>query len=257
VIVLPHLLKYCLLVIATSWATSSYAQEDIQSFRNNQLSNGRVKDAWKKYDDSLKRLFERKGINYPPHNIYLRNFKSQNEMELWASNTDTTEYKLIKTYRICALSGSLGPKRYQGDRQVPEGYYYIDDFNPHSEYHLSLQLNYPNYSDLIFADRQRPGGDIFIHGGCVTVGCLPMTDPGIQELYTLCLTAHLNGQMNIPVHIFPLRLTKNNMNYLNKTYASDITKQAFWKTLKGGYEYFEKNHKLLPVMYTKDGKYAF
>src|SRR6185312_9459157 len=131
----------------------------------------------------------KKGLSYPAKDIFLRIFKGQNEMELWARDNDTSEYRKVKTYRICALSGILGPKRTEGDRQVPEGYYFIEDFNPKSDFHLSLLLNYPNYSDMMIGDKKKPGGDIYIHGGCVTVGCMPMTDEGIQELYVICLNA--------------------------------------------------------------------
>lgn len=198
--------------------------------------------------------FERKKVEYPSKDIYLRAFKSQNELELWARNNEYGEYRLIKTYRICAISGSLGPKRSQGDRQVPEGFYFIEEFNPKSDYYLSLLLNYPNYSDKVLG-KDKLGGNIYIHGGCVTVGCLPMTNEGIQEIYTLCLNAKLNGQEFIPVHIFPTRLTKAGINYLKNEFPFDSEKQQFWSELKASYDYFEKNHKLLPVMYSPNGKY--
>lgn len=236
-------------------ALSAYAQNSDLAFRNNQLSSGRVTDAMKKYNDTLSREFKKKNIAYPPKDIYLRAFKSQNEMELWARNTPNSEYKLIKTYRICSISGLLGPKRAQGDRQVPEGFYFIEEFNPKSEYCLSLRLNYPNYSDELLG-KGKLGGDIYIHGGCVTVGCMPMTNDGIQEIYTICLNAKLNGEENIPVHIYPTRLNKNGMSYLSREFPKDTDRQQFWAELKTAYDYFEKTHKLLPVMYSPDGRYA-
>ncbi len=178
-------------------------------------------------------------------------------MELWARDSDTAQYTLLKHYRVCALSGVLGPKRCEGDRQVPEGLYFIDDFNPKSDFHLSMLINYPNYSDLMMGDKKRPGGDVYIHGGCFTIGCLPMTDDIIQELYVVCLNARLNGQQYIPVHIFPVRFDRKGLNYLGRNFASDTAKQQFWVNLKAGYDYFERNKKLLPVMYTPDGKYSF
>ncbi len=124
-----------------------YAQDDAQSFKNAQLSSSRVTAAMTKYSDTLSKDFKKKNVAWPPKDIYLRAFKSQNEMELWARNNESSEYKLIKTYHICAISGALGPKRSQGDRQVPEGFYFIEEFNPKSDYYLSLLLNYPNYCD--------------------------------------------------------------------------------------------------------------
>jgi murein L,D-transpeptidase YafK len=234
---------------------AAIAQNDPQSFKSAQLSAPRVAVAMAKYNDTLAKAFNKKGMAWPPKEIYIRAFKSQNELELWARNTEGSEYKLIKTYRICAISGLLGPKHYQGDRQVPEGYYFIEEFNSKSDYHLSLLLNYPNYCDQS-SGKDKLGGDIYIHGGCVTIGCIPMTDEGIQEIYAVCLNAKLNGQEYIPVHILPTRLTKSGMAYLYREFANDQNRQQFWTSLKAGYDYFEKNHKLLPVMYTPDGKYA-
>ena len=238
-----------------SFTSALFAQDDAQTLKRNQFSSSRVTDAWSKFNDSLSRQFRRKGVDYPPKDIFIRAFKSQNEMELWARNNDNSEYKLIKSMHICAISGALGPKRAEGDRQVPEGYYFIEEFNAQSEYHLSMLLNYPNYSDQA-QGKSKLGGNIYIHGGCVTVGCMPMTNEGIQELYVACLNARLNGQEFIPVHVFPTRLTKSGMAYLSKQFPTDKVKQQFWNELKVGYDYFEKYHKLLPVMYSADGKYA-
>lgn len=241
-----------ILFSAGSWVAA--AQNSDQHFREGQFSSERVTDAWKKYNDTLKKDFRAANIAWPPTDVYLRAFKSQNELELWARDNGSAEYRKVKTYRVCAISGALGPKRQQGDKQVPEGYYFIEDFNSKSDYYLSLQLNYPNYSDEILA-KGKPGGDIYIHGGCLTVGCLPMNDNGIAEIYTACLNAKLNGQEYIPVHIYPTRMTRNGINYLISQYQGNSTKQQFWASLKKSFDYFELNHKLQPVVYAADGTY--
>lgn len=237
--------------------SAAHAQDELTTFRNFQFSFNRVSQSWARYNDTLRRAFEAKHLKYPAHEIYLRFFKATNEGELWARDDDSSAFTLVKSYRVCALSGSLGPKRWEGDRMVPEGFYFIDDFNPKSDFYLSLLLNYPNYSDLIKGNKEKPGGDIYIHGGCVTVGCLPMTDPLIMELYTACLSARLSGQTYIPVHIYPIRFNRKGLDFLGTQYAGDTTKQRFWVNLKGEYDYFERQHRLLPVMYTPDGRYAF
>lgn len=233
------------------------AQTDVTNLRNTQLSFSRVAQAYAKYNDSLKKLFTSRVLSYPPKDIYIRTFKSQNEMELWARENPNDPYKLIKLYHVCALSGILGPKRCEGDRQVPEGSYFIEDFNPQSDFFLSMLINYPNYSDLMLGDKKKPGGDIYIHGGCVTVGCMPMTDEVIQELYVVCLNAKLNGQNYIPISIYPTRFNKKGLDFLGREYGKEEMKQKFWVNLKAGYDYFEMTKKRLPVMYTPDGKYAF
>ena len=243
-------------IILLFCALTAKGQNEDRNFRNTQLAAPHVAAAWKEYNHILSDNFSKKNVAYPPKELFLRAFKSQNELELWARSKAGSPFTLIKTYRICAVSGTLGPKRGEGDRQIPEGFYFIEQFNTNSDYYLALLLNYPNYSDRLMSARPKVGGDIYIHGGCVTIGCLPMTDEGIKELYTVCLNARLNGQENIPVHIYPTRLNKNGMTYLKKAYPNDMEKQKFWLSMKGSYDYFEKSHKLLPVIYVPGGAYV-
>ncbi len=243
-----------LVFAALSTQYHANAQNRDQSFKEYQFSNERVRTAWKEYEDTLQSIFTSNKLNWPPNEIFLRAFKSQNEMELWARNDVSEAFKKVKTYNICAISGKLGPKRQQGDKQVPEGYYFIDEYNAQSEYYLSLLINYPNYSDRMQGST-RMGGDIYIHGSCLTVGCLPMTDQGIKEIYTLCLSAKLNGQEFIPVHIYPTHMHSRGINYLMTSYPGNAAKQQFWAALKKGYDFFEQYHKLLPVIYGPDGSY--
>src|SRR6185436_20905744 len=98
------------------------------------------------------------------------------------------------TYKVCQQSGTTGPKRVEGDYQVPEGFYYINEFNPNSNYHLSLGLNYPNASDRLLSDSLRPGGNIYIHGNCVSTGCIPVNDEQIEEIYIITSSAKAQGQ---------------------------------------------------------------
>lgn len=250
---------FCAVVFVLAVLSSSllFAQGDVNSFKSYQLSAPRVAKAYAQYNEILKKEFEKKNLSYPPKEMYVRAFKAHNEFEVWVKNPGADTFSLFKLYKICALSGSLGPKRWEGDRQVPEGFYFISDFNPKSDFYLSLMLNYPNYSDLILGNKATPGGDIYIHGGCVTVGCMPMQDAGIQEIYTLCLSAKFNGQNNIPVHVYPVRFNKTGLNFLGREYGDDTNRQRFWINLKAGYDYFEKYHTIRPVMYNQEGKYIF
>lgn len=144
------------------------------------------------------------GVTHPPTRLLLRAFKTEKRLDVWVGNA-TGKLKKFKSYPILAMSGKTGPKRKEGDRQVPEGIYQIDRFNPKSLFHLSLGLNYPNAADRIFADRDAPGSDIFIHGSNQSIGCLAMGDPAIEEIYTLARS--VTGP--IPVHIFPWQFTSN------------------------------------------------
>lgn len=186
----------------------------------------------------------------------MREFKADSKLEIWARNTDADTFTLLKEYPVCVLSGKMGPKRKEGDLQVPEGFYFIDEFNANSNYHLSLLLSYPNYSDLVKGDKEAPGGAIYIHGSCVTVGCVPVTDELIKEIYTLAFQARINGQLYIPVHVFPTKFTRYGLDFLGKFYRENDN-QRFWINLKKGYDYFEANKKLFPVMYDSQGNYAY
>jgi murein L,D-transpeptidase YafK len=163
----------------------------------------------------------------------------------------------VTTFPVLAASGKAGPKRREGDRQVPEGFYQIDRFNPESSYHLSLGLDYPNESDRVRSDKQRPGSDIFIHGKDVTIGCLPLGDEMIEELYLATLDARGAGQQRIPVHIFPARMTGEKWERFQKTEAErDSSLPAFWRELQPVFDAFEKERRLPEISVAADGKYV-
>ncbi len=112
--------------------------------------------------------------------------------------------KLLKTYPFTAYSGTLGPKLKQGDEQIPEGIYTIQHLNPNSSYHLSMKISYPNEFDRKMAIKDKRttlGGDIFIHGEAVTIGCIPIGNVAIEELFVLAAKALPNG---IDVIVSPL-----------------------------------------------------
>jgi murein L,D-transpeptidase YafK len=154
-------------------------------------------------------------------------------------------------------SGSMGPKRLQGDFQVPEGFYYINEFNPYSNYHLSLGLNYPNASDRILSDSLRPGNGIYIHGSCVSVGCIPVTDSDIEEIYILASFAKAAGQEFIPVHIFPVRYNrKQSMEYFNNNVRNNPALQQFGMQLKKAYDEFESTKEVPLILIDPKGDYV-
>lgn len=227
------------------------------SFIETQRNNPRVAGAIKTKEDSLKKQFERAGLQWPPKQLYIRSFKYDSQLEVWVRSESTQPFQLFKTYRVCALSGGLGPKRIEGDYQVPEGFYYINVFNPKSTYHLSLGLNYPNASDLLLSDSSQPGSDIFIHGSCITVGCIPITDNQIEEVYLMASHARNNGEDFIPVHIYPVRYSNpKSVAQLNKLTQMDKEYQIFSGRIKEVYDYFEANKKLPLISVNSKGEYV-
>ena len=226
------------------------------SFIDYQKTFPRPEESFRRKEDTLQKQFAEKKLQWPARYLYIRSFKYDSKLEVWVKNELKEPYKLFKTYKVCALAGALGPKRLEGDYQVPEGFYYINEFNPRSSYYLSLGLNYPNLSDMVLSDSMRPGGDIYIHGSCVTVGCIPLTDQQIDELYILAAHAKNEGQDYIPVHIFPIRYdVPRSVNYLAGLTKDDPDLKKFTDRLEDAFDYFEKFKQLPVIMIDDDGEY--
>lgn len=154
--------------------------------------------------------FARAGVQYPPARITLVGLKRDRRLLVYAaastSDPARSGWRLIREYPILGASGELGPKLREGDRQVPEGIYGVESLNPNSRFHLSLRIGYPNEFDRQRAadeGRDRLGGDIMIHGGSASIGCLAMGDPAAEELFTLAADC---GLANIEVILTPVDL---------------------------------------------------
>ena len=214
-------------------------------------------EATNRLEDSLKKQFEKQNLIWPPQAMYLRSFKYDKQLEIWVKSNNKEPYKLFKTYKICQQSGSMGPKRVEGDYQVPEGFYYINEFNPNSNYHLSLGLNYPNASDKILSDEKRPGSAIYIHGNCVSTGCIPITDAPIEELYFLASNVRSQGQEFIPVHVFPVKYSvKKSMEFLENSMKDNSYLQQFNANIKEVFDYFEQKKELPIILVNRKGEYV-
>ena len=247
-----------LLVISLTFAVCFSCQPaGVKTFKDKQQRYPRVRTAFAEKDALLRSLFADRGIPYPPEKLFIRIFKQEKILEIWAFSTTDAVFKLVKSYPICRTSGNLGPKRREGDLQIPEGFYYIDRFNPKSRFYLSLGINYPNRADKILGREGELGGDIFIHGGCATVGCVPITDKYIKEVYWLAVQAKSNGHAKIPVHIFPAKLDNPAIARLKSTFPNDDTLINFWENLKIGYNWFEQYRRLPAVSVNQDGTYHF
>ncbi len=218
-------------------------------------SGDRLKGAQAFCQSMLNEKMQVSGINPQSYLLHLRAFKLEEELEIWIKNKDAkSKWQLFITYPFCKSSGQIGPKRKEGDLQIPEGFYHIDRYNPKSNFYLSLGINYPNASDKILSDPDKPGSDIFIHGACETVGCIPITDEKIAELFVLAEAAFQQGQKEVPVRIFPARMEKEQLYKIARSHPEHI---KFWKRLRIAYEHFELNRELLEFEVTEDGAYLF
>jgi hypothetical protein len=156
-------------------------------------------------EDALGARFASRGVDYPPREVALVALKREARLELWARAAD--RWTFIRSYLIRAASGRLGPKLREGDHQVPEGVYDIAALIPTSRYHLSLRLDNPNAFDRARAaddGRERLGGDIMIHGGAVSDGCLAVGDAEIEQIYALVERVGLES-VHVVVSPFDLR----------------------------------------------------
>jgi murein L,D-transpeptidase YafK len=226
-------------------------------FLANQKRYQRVRSAISEKQNGVIEKLAKYEIAIKDLNILILVYKAEGELQLFAKKKTKEAYIKLATYQVCSKSGVLGPKRKQGDYQVPEGFYFIDRFNPASSYHLSLGINYPNQSDRKSSNATNLGGDIFIHGECVTIGCLPMTNDKIKEIYLYAINAKNNGQHKIPVYIFPFKMTDQKFNEYKKRYSNKKKLIDFWATIKAGYDTFNTNKRELRLSFTKEGNYNF
>ena len=193
-----------------------------------------------------RRLAEKDMILGSP--IMIRIFKSESELEVWVQKGD--RYDLLNTYAICTWSGKLGPKVAEGDRQSPEGFYAVDTEQLHlsGRHPRSLDIGYPNTLDR---SHGRTGSFILVHGGCTSIGCFAMTDPLMEEIFTLANSALKQGQEQIQVHVFPFRMTDANMQrHAQSQWA------GFWQNLKPAYDMFEAS-RVPPTVSVCGGRYEF
>jgi len=226
-------------------------------FLTEQKKYARVRSAFSEKETLVLQQLKKLDLEANNFNILIAVYKDSDEFEIYAKKKSEINYKLLNTYTICSRSGKPGPKRAQGDYQVPEGFYNIDQFNPASNFHLSLGLNYPNQSDRRKSEASDLGGAIFIHGSCVTIGCLPMTDEKIKEIYIYAVLAKNNGQSNIPVYIFPFKMTNQNFKVYKEKYKSNNDLIGFWTNLKVGFDKFLKEKKELKIVVEANGDYKF
>ncbi|MHB2169395.1 L,D-transpeptidase family protein [Alsobacter sp. R-9] len=181
--------------------------------------------------------------------VLVRAYKKESEIEVWKQNSEG-RYVHLKTYPVCRWSGQLGPKKKEGDRQVPEGFYTVtaSQMNPNSAYWLSFNVGYPNPMERAMG---RSGGDIMVHGTCSSRGCFAMTNDQIEEIYAIMREAFNGGQKAVQFQSYPFRMTAENL----ARFRHDPN-MPFWKNLKEGNDHFEVTQQEPRVDYC-GSKYVF
>jgi len=168
----------------------------------------------------------------PSSPTVIRTYKKEAELEIWKMKSNG-EYGLLKTYPMCRWSGQLGPKKREGDMQVPEGFYSIapGQMNPNSHYYLAFNVGYPNAYDRAYG---RTGGNVMVHGVCSSAGCFSMTDEQVADIYAIARDSFAGGQREIQLQSYPFHMTAENMAKFRLDPNID-----FWKNLKDGSDHFE------------------
>ena len=168
----------------------------------------------------------------PSSPTLIRTYKKEAELEIWKQKSNG-EYALLKTYPMCRWSGQLGPKKREGDMQVPEGFYTIapGQMNPNSHYYLAFNVGYPNAYDRAYG---RTGGNVMVHGVCSSAGCFSMTDDQVADIYAIARNSFAGGQREIQLQSYPFHMTAENMAKFRLDPNID-----FWKNLKDGSDHFE------------------
>lgn len=189
-----------------------------------------------------------KGMS-PGDPILVRIFKKESELEVWKRDR-SGRYALLKTYPMCRWSGQLGPKKREGDRQAPEGFYTVtaELMNPKSQFYLSFNLGYPNALEQA---QGFTGSALMVHGACTSAGCYAMTDEGVTEIYGLAREAFIGGQRSFQVQALPFRMTPENM-----AAHRNNPNIVFWRNLKEGYDHFEATRRPPRLAYC-ERRYVF
>lgn len=207
------------------------------SFLDEQLQYSRVRAAYQSKKDLISQELSKKGLESTNFQLLIKAYKYEQLVKVYVKGKTDEKWSLYKTIPFCWTSGELGPKRQEGDLQIPEGFYSINHFNPYSNFHLSLGVSYPNKSDKIKSPHSRKGGAIYMHGGCATIGCIPIEDEPIKEVYILAVLGKNNGQSKVPIHIFPFEYSEEKMKVASTEFPEHVN---FWKNLFEVEEKFNK-----------------
>ncbi|MCI5166835.1 MAG: 2-dehydro-3-deoxyphosphooctonate aldolase [Candidatus Electrothrix sp. GM3_4] len=242
--------RYTFLALCAAWITFLLPPPSTAAQLNQQdtlPTTAKADRLMTQAEPRVKRELARKGMRLGQP-VFMRIFKLSKQLELWMYNRGN--FRRFKTYPICSYSGYVGPKLAEGDWQSPEGFYTVsaEQMNPKSRFHLSFNIGYPNRYD---SEKSYTGSAIMVHGNCVSQGCFAMGNKQIEEIYLLAYQAFLQGQEQFSIHIFPFRMTRDNLVKYRSSPWYD-----FWSNLAAGYNAFEQTRQV-PTISTARGRYVF
>jgi len=209
------------------------------SFLEDQLQYSRVRKAYHQKKPIIIEKLANMDLTLKNVNVLIKAYKLERIVKVYVKSKQGTQWQLYDAFDFCAFSGVLGPKRAEGDYQIPEGFYQINHFNPYSNFHLSLGVSYPNKSDRIKSSAAKKGGAIYMHGNCVTIGCIPIQDEPIKEVYLLAVLGKNNGQEDVAIDILPFEYSTVKLRQYTQRFAQH---KAFWENLYVIESVFDSTH---------------
>lgn len=170
--------------------------------------------------------------------VFLRLFKKEQELELWMQARGHADFTLFRVYRLQASSLTPGPKRREGDRLIPEGFYYqtASQYREHDQSvgdREEIDLGYPNDWDRLDADVS--GAAVLAVGASRDSVCL-LSAEDMAEVKTMIGAAFSSGQRVLRLHLFPFRMSDEMMS---REWNESSASADFWMKLKEGYDFFE------------------
>lgn len=222
------------------------------SFLDEQLQFTRVNAAYKEKKPIIVENLTSMDIALNNVNVMIKAYKYEQIVKIYVQSKSEKVWRVYKIFPFNCTSGDLGPKRKEGDYQIPEGYYHINHFNPYSNFHLSLGVSYPNKADKIKSPYAKKGGAIYMHGGCASIGCIPIENEPIKEVYILAVFAKNNGQNTIPIQIFPFDYTEEKFDSAIELYPEH---KDFWTSIYEIEKKFEESMILPKVGINSKGDY--
>jgi murein L,D-transpeptidase YafK len=222
------------------------------SFLDDQLKFSRVKQAYLEKKPIITEKLQFMDLEMNDFEVMIKVYKYEQKVKIYVKKKAEARWREYKSYPFNCTSGELGPKRAQGDYQIPEGYYHIMHFNPYSNFFLSLGVSYPNKADKLNSDAHDKGGAIYMHGGCATIGCIPIEDGPIKEVYIMSVLGKDNGQSRVPIHIFPFEYSDAKMSTAIKNFPEH---QLFWENIYEIEKRFDSTNIVPSVGINNDGYY--
>lgn len=205
-----------------------FSLNNYASFLDDQLQYSRVRSAYKEKKPIITEKLSSMDLSLNNVNVAIKAYKYEQIVKIYVKSKSEKQWRVYDTFPFNCTSGELGPKRMEGDYQIPEGFYHVNHFNPYSNFLLSLGVSYPNKADKLKSSAKKKGGAIYMHGGCATIGCIPIEDEPIKEVYVLSVLGKNCGQGKVPIHIFPFEYSDQKMESAVQLFPEH---EAFWKNI--------------------------